>query len=126
MHIDGFAQGLLVDLQYALSIETGFSHQVELQPYARAIQSVYYGDVGMAALFEPRVNLSGVIQVAPITEASAIIVGKAGTPRLNSISELSRKMPVTCAVQNTAPVLIMPLSSPKSQSIPCNKHYQYC
>jgi polar amino acid transport system substrate-binding protein len=92
MQLGGLAQGLLVDLQCALSIETGFSHQVELQPYARVIQPLYYGDVDMAALFAANIDLSRVIKVAPIIEASVIIVGKAGTAPINSISELSGKL----------------------------------
>lgn len=91
MQIDGAAQGLLIDIQHALSIETGLTHKVLLQPYSRVIHSVYSGDVDMAALFDARVDLSRAIKIAPIAESPVILVGKAGMTPLTSLDELTGK-----------------------------------
>lgn len=91
MQIDGAPQGLLIDIQYALSLETGLTHKVLLQPYSRVIHSVYSGDVDMAVLFDARVDLSQVIKIAPIAESPVILVGKAGMDPLTSLDELTGK-----------------------------------
>jgi|GEM_PF-495013 len=92
MSVDGSAQGLLVDVQYALGLETGLEQQLILQPYARVIHSIYSGDVDMAGLFDARVDLSKVIKIAVITESSVTIVGKAGMQSISSIEELRGKL----------------------------------
>ncbi len=92
MRIDGSAQGLLIDVQRALAIETKHEHQVFLQPYSRVIHTVYSGDVDMAILFDARVDLSRVIKIAHVTESPVIIIGKAGTPPITSIDELQGKL----------------------------------
>jgi polar amino acid transport system substrate-binding protein len=92
MEVNGSAQGLLIDVQYALSLETGLEHQVQLQPYGRVIHSIYAGDVDMAALFDARTDLSRVIKIAAIAESPVIIVGRSGMQPLTSIDELSGKL----------------------------------
>jgi len=92
MEIDGTAQGLLVDVQYALSLETGLEHQVQLQPYSRVIHSIYSGDVDMAMLFDAQADLSRIIKIAPVAESPVIIVGRAGIKALSSIDQLNGKL----------------------------------
>jgi len=92
MSVDGSAQGLLVDVQYALGLETGLNQQLLLQPYARVIHSIYSGDVDMAGLFDARVDLSKVVKIAAITESSVLIVGKAGMQTISSIEGLRGKV----------------------------------
>jgi len=92
MEIDGTAQGLLVDVQYALSLETGLEHQVQLQPYSRVIHSIYSGDVDMAMLFDAQADLSRIIKIAAVAESPVIIVGRAGIKALSSIDQLNGKL----------------------------------
>ncbi len=92
MLIDGAPQGLLIDVQRALAIETQQKHQVFLQPYSRVIHSVYAGDVDMAILFDARVDLSQVTKIAPITRSSVIIIGRAGDAPITSIDQLQGKL----------------------------------
>jgi len=92
MTIDGSAQGLLVDVQYALGLETGLNQQLLLQPYSRVIHSIYSGEVDMAGLFDARVDLSKVIKIAAIAESSVIIVGKAGMKPISSMEALRGKV----------------------------------
>lgn len=92
MSVDGSAQGLLVDVQYALGLETGLEQQLVLQPYSRVIHSIYSGEVDMAGLFDARVDLSQVVKIAAITESSIIIAGKAGMEPISSIEGLRGKV----------------------------------
>lgn len=91
MEINGVAQGLLIDTQYALSLETGLPHVVHLQPYARVIHSVYSGNVDMAMLFDARVDHSRVIRIAEVTQSRVIVVGRADTPAIESLKALEGK-----------------------------------
>ena len=91
MNIEGIAQGLLIDTQYALSLETGLPHVVHLQPYARVIHSVYSGTVDMAMLFDTHVDHRRVIRVAEITQTRVIVVGPASSPAIKSLDELKGK-----------------------------------
>ncbi len=89
MLIDGVPQGLLVDVERALALETQKTHRLQLLPYARVIHSIYVGDVDMAGLFDGRINHSKLIKVAPITETRVIIIGKNPASRIEDIGELS-------------------------------------
>ncbi len=89
MLIDGVPQGLLVDLERALAVETQRQHKLKLLPYARVIHSIYVGDVDMAGLFDARIDHSKLIKIAPITDTRVIIIGRAPAPAISDISELN-------------------------------------
>ncbi|MGH1371406.1 MAG: substrate-binding periplasmic protein [Cellvibrionaceae bacterium] len=92
MLVDGSPQGLLIDIQHALSLETQYEHQVFLQPYSRTIHSIYSGEVDMAILFDAKVDLSHATKVASIVESRAIIVGRAGISPLNTTEALQGQL----------------------------------
>tara|TARA_B100000446_G_scaffold40601_2_gene36241 strand:- start:23682 stop:24509 length:828 start_codon:yes stop_codon:yes gene_type:complete len=88
MLIDGVPQGLLVDVERALALETHQIHKLQLLPYARVIHSIYVGDVDMAGLFDGRINHSKLIKVAPITNTRVIIIAKTPASTIDDIGEL--------------------------------------
>lgn len=89
MLINGVPQGLLVDVERALALETQRQHKLQLLPYARVIHSIYVGDVDMAGLFDARINHSKLIKVAPIIDTRVIIIGKAPAAPISDTSELN-------------------------------------
>jgi polar amino acid transport system substrate-binding protein len=84
-------QGLLVSVINALALETAIAVNIELQPYPRVVHSLYSGRADFAFLFDSPSTRESAIRIGHLVNSRMIVVGRAGSPPLNSLKELEGK-----------------------------------
>tara|TARA_B100000446_G_scaffold76073_4_gene71974 strand:+ start:2015 stop:2824 length:810 start_codon:yes stop_codon:yes gene_type:complete len=84
-------QGLLVAVIDEMVRITKVSVSNQLQPYPRVVHSVYSGFVDFAFLFDSPATEASAIRIGHLVDSKMIVVGRAGSQKLNSLDELSGK-----------------------------------